>query len=270
MNIPSYHFPLSIQTVLPEHYREDKAFHHHLSTLQQLGLYGVELNMADPQKVDIADVQDFLSTFELKLTMFASGLTAKTFQLSLSSPDPEVRQRSVSKCRDIIDVVEGADAGIILGFMKGPAAPDVHEARARFVESLRAISPYAADKQVPILVEATNRYESAVANSLADTVELIQEFDNPFIRILPDTFHMNIEEADALAALAQYASYYDSLHISDNNRFFPGFGAIRFEEYVQFLKDHEYQGGVAIEGNIKESFVDDVTASAEYLRPFLT
>jgi sugar phosphate isomerase/epimerase len=270
MNTQRYCFPLGIQTVLPEKYREDEEFQNNLKALQEFGFSGVELNMAHPDKVDLADVRSFLKEFDLELTMFASGLTAKTYNLSLSSADAETRQRSVKKCQEMIDFVKGTGAGIIVGFLKGSAAQDVHEARKRFADSLQQISPYAAEKKVPILVEATNRYESAVANSLEDTVDLLKDLQNPFIRILPDTFHMNIEEADGFAALTKYAEYYESLHISDNNRYFPGFGAIKFEEVIQFLKTRNYQGGLAIEGNIKKSFIEDVKTSMEYLIPLLS
>ena len=269
MKTSNYTFPLAIQTVLPENYREDEQFHQNMATLQELGFSGVELNMAHPDKIDLADVIRFLEEFDLKLTMFASGLTAKTYGLSLSSTDPEVRQSAVKKCQEIIDFVEGTDAGIILGFFKGGPAQDVQQAREWFVTSIQQLSPDAEKKQVRLIVEATNRYESAVANSLDDTVDLIKDLQNPFIRILPDTFHMNIEEANEFDALEKYARYYDSFHISDNNRFFPGFGAIKFEKCIEFLTTLNYRGGLAIEGNIKTSFIEDVKASLQYLAPLL-
>ncbi len=264
-----YFFPLGIQTVLPEQYREDIEFRKHLETLQQLGFSNVELNMAHPQNVDIADVISFLKEFDLTLSMFASGLTAKMYHLSLSSADQETRERSMTTCREMIDFVKGTGAGIIIGFLKGGVVQDKQQAKACFTESLHRISPYAAEKQVKLLVEATNRYESSVANSVEDAVELIREFKNPYLRILPDTYHTNIEEADCFAALTKYAQYYDSIHISDNTRYFPGFGAIKFDEYVRFLKSWGYTGSLAIEGNIKNSFIEDVTQSVEYLSPFL-
>ncbi len=270
METQRYCFPISIQTVLPEQYRQDDEFQKNLKTLQEFGFYGVELNIAHPDRVELADVISFLQEFDLKMTMFASGLTAKTDQLSLSSSDPETRQRSVKKCQEIIDFVAGTGMGIIVGFLKGGAIPDIPKAKACFAESVQQISPYAAGKKVPILIEATNRYESAVSNSIADAVEFIKDLHNPFMRILPDTYHMNIEEADGFGALEKYAEYYNSFHISDNNRYFPGFGAIKFNEVIQFLKNRGYKGGLAIEGNIKQSFIEDVKTSLEYLSPFLS
>ncbi len=241
-----------------------------MQTLQELGFSGVELNMAHPDVFNLTDVSQFLADFDLTLTMFASGLTAKTYSLSLSSADQEIRQGAIDKCREIIDFVTGSDAGIILGFFKGGPVPDIQAARERFRESIVQLTPYAQDKKVRLIVEATNRYESSVANSLDDAVELIKDLKNPFLRILPDTFHMNIEEADGFAALKRYITYYDSFHISDNNRYFPGFGAIDFQKVLDVLQELGYTGSVAIEGNIKTSFIEDVKTSVDYLAPLLS
>ncbi len=267
---PTHRYPLAIQTVLPENYRDNAECRHHMRTLQELGFAGVELNMAHPDRFDCDDVVSFLRDFGLKLTMFASGLTAKTYGLSLSSADHAIQQQAIDKCREIIDFVAGTGAGIIFGFFKGGPVSDVQDARARFRDSIRQLAPQAQEKQVKLLVEATNRYESSVANSLEDTVDLIRDLQNPYLRILPDTFHMNIEEADQFAALTTYAGYYDSIHVSDNNRYFPGFGAIRFQEIIDHLKQQGYTGGLAIEGNIKENFVADVTRSMAYLAPLIS
>jgi sugar phosphate isomerase/epimerase len=80
---------------------------------------------------------------------------------------------------------------------------------------------------------------------------------------------MNIEERDQFASLAKYAAHYDSIHISDNNRYFPGFGAVRFAELFKFLLDSGYSGGLAIEGNVKRDLLSDIRGTVEYLAPLL-
>ena len=237
MKKQKYCFPLSIQTLLPENYREDKATIENFSLLKELDFDGVELNIAHPENVDMNDVRDFLKEFGLRLTMFASGLTAKTFGLSLSLDDICIRNRAVNKIKEIIYKIENSNTGIILGFFKGPAVEDKEGARSRFIESLKEIAPLAEDKKVAILVEATNRYESSVANSLDDSVELIKDFnDNKYIQILPDTFHMNIEEADTFDVLTKYSSKYTSIHISDNNRFILDLGQLILRKLLISLR----------------------------------
>jgi sugar phosphate isomerase/epimerase len=262
-------FPLCIQTALPQNYRENHHFISDLRVLQELGFYGMELNIADPGQADFSDIRDFLGEYDLRFTNFATGLTAKRHELSLSSADSSVRQKSIAHCKRIIDQVSGSVDGIIVGFLKGPAVNDADEARKQFADALAAIAPHAQTNRVRVLVEATNRYESSVANGLEETARLIRELNNPFMRLLPDTFHMNIEEADGPAALKTCAGLYDSVHISDNNRHFPGFGALRFDEIITTLKDIGFDGTLGIEGNIKNSFSEDVRASATFLAPLV-
>ncbi len=261
-----YLFPLAVQTVLPPDYRDNRSFNSDLRTLQELGLYGVELNIAQPEQEDIAAIRRFLDRYGLRLTMFATGLTAKEQNLSLSSTDGRIWQRSIDQCKAMIDFVAGEETGIIIGFLKGGPSNDTQGARNRFDTALRRIAPHATKKRVRVLIEATNRYESSVANDLADTAQWVNSLATEYVKILPDTFHMNIEEAQGpIAALKNWAGYYDSVHISDNNRFFPGFGAIDFAKILTALKESGYQGTMAIEGNIRSSFSQDIQASAEYL-----
>ena len=266
----SYIFPLSIQLVLPEKYRDDGHFAEVLRTLQSLGFSGVELNIVQPERINPNDLMDYLNNYRLPMTMFATGATAKALELSLSSTEEAVRKRSVQKCVEFIEFARLFGAGIIVGFLKGDPGPDREQRRQSFRQSLLEVTPRALEMEVPLLIEATNRYESAVANSLDDTADLISHCaENPFMRILPDTFHMNIEENDQFVSLEKHRALYDSIHISDNNRFFPGFGAIRFAEIFSFLAKSGYNGGLAIEGNIKRDLLSDIHVSAELLAPLL-
>jgi D-psicose/D-tagatose/L-ribulose 3-epimerase len=271
MNKSKYVFPLSIQTLLPEDYKNNEKLKRDFEILQKYGFSGVELNIAYPERIDYNELENFLAMFGLKLTMFASGLTAKTFNLSLSSDDIYNRNQAVEKILEIISLIKSSDTGIILGFFKGQAVSDIKKARLLFKKSIEEIAPHAETCKVPILIEATNRYESSVANSLYDTFELFSDTSsNSYIKMLPDTFHMNIEEVNMFKELNKYKTYYNSIHFSDNNRFFPGFGAIDFAKVVDCLKSIKYKGGIAIEGNLASNFQDDVKKTMEYLIPILS
>ena len=130
---------------------------------------------------------------------------------------------------------------------------------------MEEIVPFAERGDVSICVEATNRYESCVANTLDDTRRLLAGVSTGVLEILPDTFHMNIEEKDAAAALEDNKDFYRSIHLSDNNRFLPGFGAIDFEKTLRHLKRIGYRGGMALEGNIQNTFASDLIEATTYL-----
>ena len=264
-------YQLTVQTVLPENYRENDAVRRDFATLEELGFWGVELNMADPAAFDMGDVRSFLGEYNLKLSMYASGLTAKTFNVSLSSEDEENRGRAVEKARQMIHLLADTGAGIIFGYMKGGPGFDKVAAAAQLQKSLADLVDDAASSEVPLLVEATNRYEATLANSLDDAWEIAAPFEGKGVYILPDTFHMNIEEADMEDALRRHVDHFISFHVSENNRFFPGFGAIDFAEVMEMLDRVGYESGhIGIEGNIKESFDYDIRRSAELLRPLIS
>ena len=266
----TYRYPLSIQLVLPEEYQRERSFLEVLGALESYGFSGVELNIVEPQRVDPQELKTLLAGFGLRLTMFASGATAKAEALSLSSPEQRVVKKSVARCREFIRFAECFSAGVIIGFLKGPAVADREHLRSRFGNALEQIAEPARQAGVPILVEATNRYESAVANTLDDTYSLILPFsDNPYVRMLPDTFHMNIEEKDQFGALQKYSSLFESIHLSDNNRFFPGLGAIRFDELFRFLASIDYRGSIGIEGQISGDLLSDLRETMAYLQPLI-
>ena len=264
-----YCFPLYFQTVLPDDYRDNATFRSLLGSLRALGFSGVELNMSDPRQLKARDVRDFLGTFDLELSMLATGLTAKRLELSLSHPDESVRRRSIEICREMIDWVAGSTTGIIVGFLKGGVARDAEEARKRFSQSLAQIIPYAEPRSVGVLIEATNRYESSVANTIEETAHLLREYGTGSAQMLPDTFHMNIEEAHMFESLRVHHHRFRSIHLSDNTRCFPGLGAIDFGGIIGFLKQIDYRGRLAIEGNVKNDVEAELRSSLKYLAPLL-
>jgi D-psicose/D-tagatose/L-ribulose 3-epimerase len=254
-------FPLAVQLLLPEDFREQPQTRRRFALLAELGLSGVELNFFRFDRVDPAELADFLDDFGLRCTMFATGYTARNEGLSLSSGDEKIRLRSVERSLAFIDFAARLKAGLIVGFLKGGPDPDREEARRRFADSLARLAPRAEAAGVPLLIEATNRYESAVANSLAEAAELVRPYAAGGMRLLPDTFHMNIEEADPIAALKDCAQLFDSIHLSDNNRCFPGLGAIDFSRYLEFLERSGWRGWLAIEGNLRRDLESDLRAS---------
>jgi D-psicose/D-tagatose/L-ribulose 3-epimerase len=263
----TYTFPLSVQITLPEDYQRSDDTKKRLTLIAERGLIGVEVNFADPEQLNPGELDSFLAEFGLKMTYFASGLTAKTFGLSLSSTDGSIRKESVRMVDAIISKLAGGDAGkgIIIGFFKGGPCTESEPRNLAFRESLREILPAAEQANVAICVEATNRYESCVANSLDGTRRLLDGLSAPALEILPDTFHMNIEESDRETALEKNKGFYRSIHLSDNNRFLPGFGALDFEKILRHLKRIGYAGAMALEGNIRTSFAADLIEVTNYL-----
>jgi sugar phosphate isomerase/epimerase len=264
-----YRYFVGIQTRLPDDYLTDAEFRRNLEALQRLGFDGVELNIRDPKAVEPARLKAYLADFGLVLSMFASGLTAKTFQLSLAAADAARRRESVARTVHFLEFAHAFGAGVIAGYLKGAPNENDPEARDRLAASVLELAPVAERLQTPLLIEAVNRYESPVGHSLADTWDIAGRAKSPYVWILPDTFHMNIEEVSMRGAIAAHRTCFGSFHLSDNTRHFPGLGALDFGAIIGMLDEIGYQGKLAIEGNIRTSFVADVEATMRCLAPHL-
>ena len=264
-----YRYFLAIQTRLPEDYLADAEFRRNLATLQRLGFDGVELNIRDPETVEPARLKAYLAEFGLVLSMFASGLTAKTHQLSLATSDEVRRRESIARTARFLEFAHAFGAGVIAGYLKGAPQENDPGARERLAASVVELAPVADRLKTPLLIEAVNRYESPVGHSLADTWDIARRANSPFVWILPDTFHMNIEEVNMRQAIGDHRACFGSFHLSDNTRHFPGFGALDFATIIAMLDEAGYQGKLAIEGNVRTSFAADVEVAMQCLAPLL-
>jgi D-psicose/D-tagatose/L-ribulose 3-epimerase len=264
-----YRYFLAIQTRLPEEYQADAEFRRNLETLRRLGFDGVELNISDPDTVEPHRLKAYLAEFGLVLSMFASGLTAKTFNLSLATSDEARRKEAIGRTVRFLEFAHQFGAGVIAGYLKGAPQDNGPGARERLAAAALELAPIADRLKTPLLIEAVNRYESPVGHSLADTWDIARRAGSPFVQILPDTFHMNIEEANMKQAIGAHRDCFSSFHLSDNNRHFPGFGALDFGAIIGMLDEVGYQGKLAIEGNVRTSFIADVEVAMRCLGPIL-
>jgi len=117
----------------------------------------------------------------------------------------------------------------------------------QFIEFYLELLGRAEGSAASVLLEPLNRYESRYLNSVADNLRVIAQVDHPNAGLLPDTFHMSIEEANIPAALRQAGGQVRHVHLGENNRLLPGLGALDWEAIFGALKDIDYRGAVNLE-----------------------
>ncbi len=259
----SFPFHLTVQTVLSSR-EEFSKFEEQLALLQQLGFYGIELNLPDLQVISPAELSKLLARYGLSLTYIATGAYAKKRGLSLSSSCRELRTASVNGALENAAYAEAMGAGIILGFFKGGPEADSDDPLSCLRQSVLEICERSSNA-VPILVEATNHRETCVIKRVGEGVSIAKELARPNLFVLPDTYHMAMEEQDMTLAVTENLQYVRNIHLSDDNRLFPGFGRIDFKDFLSSLLRCGYSGTLGIEGNIRTSFVEDIAAASEYL-----
>ncbi len=113
----------------------------------------------------------------------------------------------------------------------------------------RAIAPVAEAAGVKCAIEALNRFESHLLNTMEQAASYVKRVNHPNFGTMYDTFHANIEEKSPLAAIdTVFASgKLNHVHISENDRGTPGRGHINITEQIQHLKKIGYDGWMTIE-----------------------
>ena len=249
----------------------EKTFVERLEVPARHGFMGIEYQVCDIGKEPAGGVSSFATDFNLTVTRIATGAMAVKENLSLSE-DGEVGKETTAYMKDFVDYAAEFNEGLILRFIKGKAGHDRKKASHQFVENISAVIGYVFQKKTPLIIEVTNRYETSIATTLAETADILKVTDNsvslkesaPLLRILPDTFHMNVEETGIAAELYKYTGFFEAVHFSDNNRYLPGYGVIDFKNIITALVEANFSGYIGLEGDFKD-FAQDIVLSCDLL-----
>jgi len=257
---------MGIQITLPVNYLTDKSWSEQLSFIRDSGIDHIELNVLNPENTDAKHLTGFIEKFDLKIRKIATGGTAKAEGLSLSSGNETIRIKTIQRCRQFVEFASEIGADIILGSIKGLENIPKQQADANLAGSLNKISEYLTKTDVKVYLEAINRYETTAVNTVSEGFKCIHSLNfHKNFSVLPDTYHINIEEENYFIPFVKYSGLIDTVHLSDSNRYFPGFGSFDFLTFFKFLKAINYEGTLTLEANIKESLVQDLKKSMAFL-----
>jgi D-psicose/D-tagatose/L-ribulose 3-epimerase len=172
----------------------------------------------------------------------------------ISSLNQSIRNDGIHFINDLIDWTEKLGAKLIggpiyseLGKKRYLPLSERNAEKERSKESLKRVGEYAAKKGIVIAIEPINRFETDMVNTAEQARELCEAVNNPSIRMMLDTFHMNIEEKNLKEAIRSSRDFLVHFHLCSNDRGIPGSGHIEWQEVVQALKDINYKGFGVIE-----------------------
>lgn len=169
----------------------------------------------------------------------------------LSSADPTVRRAAVDYVRGCVDLAAavGAPLVIVVPSAVGKTAPQTSRERewGLPVESIRETAEHAQAAGVLLAIEALNRFETYLVNKLTHAAEIVRQVGMPNVKLMADTFHMNIEEASLPGTIRQAGHDLIHVHAADSNREAPGRGHIDFALIFQALRDVGYAGYITLE-----------------------
>lgn len=215
----------------------------------QIGYDAVELHVADPTEVDVGEVRAACEATGVGMASIGTGLALLRDGLSLTSRDQDVRRRSITRLQNFVRL--GAEFGsvVIVGLMKGLVKDSCSRAEyeRHLTEALEDCLPVARASGVTLVLEAMNRYESDILNTIEECVRAIERFGSEHLKLHIDTYHMNIEEDRIGRNIIAAGRHIGHVHIADSQRGYPGTGHYDFAETIAALQAVEYQGALAVE-----------------------
>ena len=173
----------------------------------------------------------------------------------LIDPDPELIGRAREDLAELLGLAGELGTGIVVVPIWGRTRnlPSIATGRTRdqdealFLEGLRPLAEHAERAGARIFIEPLNRYQNDVCVSMADALRFRDALDSPAVFVVGDTFHMNIEEADMAASLADAGERLGYVQMADSQRFEPGAGHIDFPSIFDALAGMGYTGDIGLE-----------------------
>lgn len=117
----------------------------------------------------------------------------------------------------------------------------------RAVKNIRELSKTAEDCGVVLGMEVLNRFEGYMLNTCEEAVRFVDQVGSDYVKVMLDTFHMNIEEDNIGAAIRRAGSKLGHLHLGEQNRKVPGQGSLPWNEIGLALRDIDYEGAAVME-----------------------
>ena len=215
-----------------------------------MGCQGVEIHFRCAEDLDPQAVKRLIEEYGLGVPTLGTGMAAGD-GLSFGDPRPQIRARTVERVRGHIEFAAEIGSAVTIGILSGKlgegAAAERLRRRAQALECLAEVCEVARSAGVTVLLEPLNRYECDYINTLADGMNVAAEIAAPNLKLLADTFHMNIEEADLVASLKAAGSSIGHVHLADTNRQAPGHGHLDVAGILQTLDEIRYQGYLSFE-----------------------
>lgn len=172
-------------------------------------------------------------------------------ETDLANQTEEVRQQAIDHFKKQLDIGAFLEAEYIV---LAPAAPgrsipfhSESQDRLWAIDSIKQLAPYAKKLGITIVIEPLNRYESCLVNNARDAKQFLKEVNEPNVKTMLDTFHMNIEEKNFEEPFVKLKDLLETVHVADSNRQGIGYGHIPFEEVAKGLKKANYNKTITLE-----------------------
>lgn len=135
--------------------------------------------------------------------------------------------------------------GYSLGTLTG--APPTDDETEVMIDALRTLAGDADARGVSLALEACNRYETYMVNTLEQGRDIVRAVGADNLKLHGDTYHMNIEERGFREPIVATADVLDYLHMSESHRGLVGTGTVNWDQIWAALAEVDYRGTLVLE-----------------------
>ncbi len=217
---------------------------HAIAQAGETGFDFIEIPLLDPAGFDAKSHRAALQAAGIEAT--CSLVLPKDAHMP---HDPEGAKRFLVAALDKVAEVGSRYLGGCIAYSLGTLTgrPPTAAERQTVVECLTEIAAEAEQRGITLALEACNRYETYLYNSLADTRDTILKVGAPNLKLHADTYHMNIEEEGFYNPIVETADVLDYIHMSESHRGLVGTGTIQWDDVWRALAKIEFDGSLVLE-----------------------
>ena len=229
-----------------------------LKKIAESGYKGIELSIGDIKDIDWKKFDYELNRNNLELITIATGLIRVIDKVSLIDGDNESRNKAISRLINMINHISGyrsSSKNILIGYVKGTLSNEnkLHKKQLNILKnSLCILLEEAEKKKVNIVLEIINHNDSNFLYNIESGIDFVSGFKSEFLKLAIDTYHMSIDEKNIVDSIKTAGNNIGYVHLSDDDRGYPGSGNINFIEIVDALKIIGYKGYLTLEYNTSD------------------
>jgi D-psicose/D-tagatose/L-ribulose 3-epimerase len=231
----------------------DADFVQYVTKVAKLGFDILEVNSGTVTNMSDSE-RDRLKKAALEHNIELTYCIGLTKEYDIASEDVSIRENGIAflkKQAEMLDYMGGKKlGGIIYSAWPGKLPEGISDKRPwldRSLASMKKVIKTVEDLDVKFNVEVVNRFEQYLLNTSEEAVNYVEQVGSPNLKILLDTFHMNIEEDSFSEAIKTAGDKLGHFHVGETNRKAPGRGRIPWDEIAAAIKEINYQDSVSME-----------------------
>ena len=224
----------------------------YISKVKKLGFDVLEISCAMLKEISTQELM------EMKKMAADAGITLTAgygpgANENLASANEDIVKNAVAFYTDILKKLEILDihtlGGGIYSYWPVDYTRPIDKAGdwERSVKNVRTVGKIAGECGVDYCLEVLNRFEGYLLNTCAECKVFVEQVDVPAVKIMLDTFHMNIEEDSMVEAILLAGDRLGHFHVGENNRRLPGKGGMPWYEIGSALRAIGYDKNIVME-----------------------